>query len=48
MRLSPELWRFDVKILAHTRLIDLVATDAGNRNSLDLANRVDADFVLKR
>ena len=48
MRLSQEPWRFDVKIPAHSRLINLVVTDAGSRSPLDLANWVDAGFVLKR
>jgi hypothetical protein len=48
MRLGQEPWRFDVKIPAHNRLVDLVVTDAGSRSPLDLANWVDAGFVLKR
>jgi hypothetical protein len=48
MRLSQEPWRFDVKISAHVRLLNLVVTDAGSRSPLDLANWVDAGFVLKR
>jgi hypothetical protein len=48
MRLSQEPWRFDVKIPEHSRLLDLVATDAGSLNPLDLANWVDAGFLLKR
>jgi hypothetical protein len=38
MRLSQELRRFDVKIPEHRRLI----------SPLDLANWVDAGFVLKK
>jgi hypothetical protein len=48
MRLSQEPWRFDVKIPKRARLIDLAVTDAGSRSPLDLANWVDAGFVLKR
>jgi hypothetical protein len=48
MRLSQEPWRFDVKIPPHARLINLVVTDAGSRSPLDLANWVDAGFVLKQ
>jgi nicotinamidase-related amidase len=47
MRLSQEPWRFDVKIPSHSRLINLVLTDAGSRSPLDLADWVDAGFVLK-
>lgn len=47
MRLSQEPWRFDVPIPAHSRLINLVVTDAGSTSPLDLANWVDAGFVLK-
>ncbi len=48
MRLSQEPWRFDVKIPERSRLINLVVTDAGSVSALDLANWVDAGFVLKR
>jgi hypothetical protein len=48
MRLSQEPWRFDVKIPEHSRLINLVVTDAGSPSPLDLANWVDAGFVLKK
>jgi hypothetical protein len=48
MRLSQERWRFDVKIPAQSRLINLVVTDSASRSPLDLANWVDAGFVLKR
>ena len=48
MRLGQEPWRFDVKIPERSRLINLVVTDAGSRSPLDLANWVDAGFVLKR
>ena len=48
MRLSQEPWRFDVKIPERGRLINLVVTDAGSRSPLDLADWVNAGFVLKR
>jgi nicotinamidase-related amidase len=48
MRLSQEPWRFDVPIPEHSRLINLVVTDAGSTSPLDLANWVDAGFVLKK
>ena len=48
MRLSQEPWRFDVRIPAKSRLINLVATGVGGHSPLDLANWVDAGFVLKR
>ena len=48
MRLPQEPWRFEVKIPERSRLINLVATDAGSISPLDLANWVDAGFVLKR
>jgi nicotinamidase-related amidase len=41
-------WRFDVKIPGGARIINLVATDAGGRSMIDLANWVDAGFVLKQ
>jgi hypothetical protein len=48
MRLSQEPWRFDVRIPAKSRLINLVATGIGDHSPVDLANWVDAGFVLKR
>ncbi len=48
MRLGQVPWRFDVAIPAHSRLINVVATDAGSRSPLDLADWVDAGFVLRR
>ena len=39
-------WRFDVKIPAGARRINLVATDAESRSPYDLANWVEAGFVL--
>lgn len=47
VRISQEPWRFDVKIPAGARRINLAVTDAGSRSTLDLANWVDAGFVLK-
>lgn len=47
MRLGQELWRFDVRIPERSRLINIVVTDAGSRSPLDLADWVDAGFVLK-
>jgi hypothetical protein len=47
LRLGQEPWRFDVKIPERSRLINLVVTDAGSRNPLDLADWVDAGFVLQ-
>jgi NPCBM/NEW2 domain-containing protein len=48
MRLSQEPWRFDVKIPKGSRLINLAVSDAGSVSPLDLANWVDAGFVVKR
>ena len=48
MRLGQEPWRFDVKLPPGSRLINLVATDAGSRSPLDLADWADAGFLLKR
>ena len=48
MRLGQEPWRFDVRIPERSRLINLVVSDAGSRSPLDLANWVDAGFVLRR
>jgi hypothetical protein len=47
IRLGQEPWRFDVRIPEHSRLINLVVTDAGSRSPLDLADWVDAGFMLK-
>jgi hypothetical protein len=47
MRLGQEPWRFAIKIPAQSRLINLVATDAGSRSPLDLADWVDAGFTLR-
>ena len=40
-------WHFDVKIPKGARIINLVATDAGSRSMIDLANWVDAGFIVK-
>jgi hypothetical protein len=48
MRLGLEPWRFAVRIPEHSRLINLVVTDAGSRSPVDLADWVDAGFVVKR
>jgi nicotinamidase-related amidase len=48
MRLSQEPWRFDVAIPPNSRLVNLVVTGVGSHSPLDLANWVDAGFVLKR
>ena len=47
MRLSQEPWRFDVRIPKGSRLINLAVSDAGSVSPLDLANWVDAGFVVK-
>ena len=46
MRIAFEPWRFDVPIPANSRRISLVATDAGDGNREDLANWVEAGFIL--
>lgn len=48
MRALSPAWRFDVPIPAGARIIDLVATDAGDGSREDLADWVDAGFVLRR
>ena len=48
MRFSQEPWRFEVKIPKGSRVIDLTATDDGDRSVLNLADWVDAGFVLKK
>ena len=48
MRISQEPWRFDVKLPADGRYINLVCMDSGSHNVLNLANWVDAGFVVKK
>ena len=48
MRILSEPWRFDVSIPSGSRRISLCATDGGNGNREDLANWVDAGFVVKK
>jgi hypothetical protein len=48
MRIAEQPWRFDVSIPDQAKLISLVATDAGNGNQEDLANWVNAGFVIDR
>ncbi|MBI3413857.1 MAG: NPCBM/NEW2 domain-containing protein [Verrucomicrobia bacterium] len=47
MRIAEQPWRFDVKIPAASKRISVIATDGGNGNKEDLANWVEAGFVLK-
>jgi nicotinamidase-related amidase len=48
MRISAEPWRFDVAIPPGSRILSLVATDAGDGNKEDLANWADAGFVTAK
>ncbi len=47
MRLAADPWRFDVPLPPGSRRLSLVATDAGDGNREDLANWVNAGFVLQ-
>lgn len=47
MRISEGPWRFDVPIPAGSRQISLATTDAGDGNREDVADWVDAGFVLR-
>lgn len=47
MRISFEPWRFDVKIPKGAKIISLCATDAGDGSKQDLANWVNAGFVVE-
>jgi hypothetical protein len=47
MRISFQPWRFDVAIPEGSRVISLVATDAGDGDKEDLANWVNCGFVTK-
>lgn len=48
MRMSEGPWRFDVKIPPASRRLSLVAEDGGAGNEEDLADWVDAGFVVKK
>ena len=48
LKLGHEPWRFDVRIPPGSRQINLTVTDAGSRSVLDLADWVEAGFVLKK
>lgn len=48
MRISQVPWRFNVPIPSGSRVISLAVTDAGDRSPYDLANWVNAGFVLKK
>ena len=48
MRISEQPWRFDVRLPSGAKRISLCATDAGDGNREDLANWVDAGFVMDR
>ena len=47
MNISEEPWRFDITIPDGSRIISLVVTDAGDGNRYDLANWVNAGFVIQ-
>jgi hypothetical protein len=47
MRISFQPWRFDVAIPHGSRVISLIATDAGDGDKEDLANWVNCGFVTK-
>ena len=47
MRIQHEPWRFDVEIPSGSRAISLVAADGGNGNRHDLADWIEAGFVLE-
>ena len=48
MRISEQPWRFDVAIPGGSKRLSLIATDAGDGNREDLANWVEAGFMLKK
>lgn len=48
MRMLEEPWRFNVLIPKGSKMISLVATDAGNGNKEDLANWVNAGFTTRK
>ena len=46
MRIQEQPWRFDVSLPSGSRQIRLVTIDGGNGNREDLANWVNAGFVV--
>jgi hypothetical protein len=48
LKISQGPWPFDVVIPEGTRIIHLVANDGGKRSALNLADWVEAGFVLKK
>ena len=48
LKIGQGPWRFDVKIPEGARQINLTVVDNGRRSVLNLANWVDAGFVLKK
>jgi hypothetical protein len=48
MRISEQPWRFDIAIPAGSKRLSLIAADAGDGNKEDLANWVEAGFMLKK
>jgi hypothetical protein len=48
LKISQGPWPFDVAIPAGARTIHLVASDGGKRSTLNLADWVEAGFVLKK
>jgi hypothetical protein len=48
MRMSEGPWRFDIKIPQNSKSISLVAADGGMGNAEDLADWLNAGFVLKK
>jgi hypothetical protein len=48
MRISEQPWRFDLTLPAGGKRLSLIAMDAGDGNREDLANWVEAGFVLQQ
>jgi len=48
MKILQEAWRFDVKIPAESRNISLAVINAGDSNRYDLANWLNAGFMLRK
>lgn len=48
MRILSPAWRFDVEIPEGAKIINLVATDAGDGSREDFADWVDAGFVVRK